>query len=173
MKCLRVSTEKQTQEYFRVMHEFSFPLTPWASTCLHLQDRKPFKAGEMVWGLVEGFAQAGLVSRWTDGKPRKYIRKVVWFGNGLVSEVRVQTVDVSCINSSSHLTLSYLFLRLQVHPDSLRPYSVFAQVFCPQSFATAVTYRDAIFHSLKVSPGIDVYAVLTPVADLHILLIWM
>lgn len=149
-----------------------FFLTLWASTCLHLQDGKPFAAGEMVWGLVEGFAQSGLVSRWTDGKPRKYIRKVVWFGNGLVSEVRVQTVDVSCINSSSHLTLSYLFLHLQVHTDSLRPYSVFAQVFCPQSFSTAVTYKDAIFHSLKVSLGIDVYAVLTPAANLlHILLI--
>ncbi|KAK3547574.1 hypothetical protein QTP86_025475, partial [Hemibagrus guttatus] len=89
------------------------------------QDGKPFAAGEMVWGQVEGFPLApGLVYRWTDGTPKKNIRKVVWFGDGMVSKV---------------------------HPDDLLPYSVFAQCFCPNSFATVTTYEDAIFHSLQVA----------------------
>ncbi|KAF4078242.1 hypothetical protein AMELA_G00197160 [Ameiurus melas] len=89
------------------------------------QDGKPFAEGEMVWGQVEGFdLSPGLVHRWTDGKPRKYIRKVVWFGDGIVSTV---------------------------HSDDLRPYASFAQCFSPNSFATVMTYKDAIFHSLQVA----------------------
>ncbi|MCI4387481.1 hypothetical protein PGIGA_G00074640 [Pangasianodon gigas] len=89
------------------------------------QDGKPFAAGEMVWGQVESFALSpGLVHRWTEGKPRKHIRKVVWFGDGMVSKV---------------------------HSDGLWPYAAFAQCFCPNSFAMVMTYKDAIFHSLQVA----------------------
>ncbi|KAM9445621.1 uncharacterized protein Hap1MRO34_024404 [Clarias gariepinus] len=89
------------------------------------QDGKPFAAGEMVWGTMGDFALCpGLVQRWTGGKPKKYIRKVMWFGDSTVSEV---------------------------HSDDLRPYSAFAQHFCPKLFATMTTYKDSIFHSLKVA----------------------
>lgn len=112
----------------------------------------------MVWGLVEGAALSpGLVCRWTEGKPTKYIRNVVWFGDGLVSKVRVQTVDLSCINSS-YFKLSCPLLWLQVHPDGLQPYAAFAQCFCPHSFATSMTYKNAIFHSLQVRFSITLYA---------------
>ncbi|KAG7323123.1 hypothetical protein KOW79_012825 [Hemibagrus wyckioides] len=99
-------------------------LTPNKEAEYSYQDGKPFAAGEMVWGQVEGFPLApGLVYRWTDGTP-KNIRKVVWFRDGMVSKV---------------------------HPDKLQPYSVFAQCFCPNSFATVMTYKDTIFHSLQVA----------------------
>ncbi|GAA6110991.1 uncharacterized protein LOC113641932 isoform X1 [Tachysurus ichikawai] len=89
------------------------------------QDGKPFAAGEMVWGRVKGFVLIpGLVYRWTDGKPKRHIRKVVWFGDGIVSKV---------------------------HPDELLPYFVFAQCFCPDFFAVETTYKNAIFHSLQVA----------------------
>lgn len=66
----------------------------------------------MVWGRVKGFVLIpGLVYRWTDGKPKRHIRKVVWFGDGIVSKVRVQTVCLFYINSlrCSGLTCSFLF----------------------------------------------------------------
>ncbi|XP_046726063.1 uncharacterized protein LOC124399272 isoform X2 [Silurus meridionalis] len=89
------------------------------------QDGKTFAPGEMVWGRVWGSALSpGLVLRWTDRKPRKYLRKVVWFGDGMVTKVNA---------------------------DGLQPYTAFAQCFCSNSFAKVTTYKDAIFHSLQTA----------------------
>ncbi|XP_076840262.1 uncharacterized protein LOC143485023 isoform X2 [Brachyhypopomus gauderio] len=88
------------------------------------QDSKAFAAGEMIWGHVEGFAiWPGLVQQPED-KRCVSMCEVVWFGDRMVSKV---------------------------HKDGLRPFSAFAQCFCPNSFATVTTYKDSIFHSLQVA----------------------
>lgn len=124
----------------------------------------------MVWGQVEGFPLTpGLVYRWTDGTPKKNIRKVVWFGDGMVSKVRVQTTSQSvphALFKAVRFNTFFPFPRLQVHADKLQPYFVFAQCFCPISFATVTTYKDTIFHSLQVRFSTDLYA------TLHVLVIF-
>uniref|UniRef100_A0AAR2IM11 DNA (cytosine-5-)-methyltransferase n=1 Tax=Pygocentrus nattereri TaxID=42514 RepID=A0AAR2IM11_PYGNA len=81
--------------------------------------------GAMVWGSVEGFAVwPGLVEELTRLKNGDTLCKVAWFGDGMISEIR---------------------------SDALQPYSVFAQCFCPNSFATVTAYKDAIFRSLQVA----------------------
>uniref|UniRef100_A0AAR2L3X3 DNA (cytosine-5-)-methyltransferase n=1 Tax=Pygocentrus nattereri TaxID=42514 RepID=A0AAR2L3X3_PYGNA len=84
----------------------------------------------MVWGSVEGFAVwPGLVEELTRLKNGDTLCKVAWFGDGMISEVR---------------------LRIDCVMYALQPYSVFAQCFCPNSFATVTAYKDAIFRSLQV-----------------------
>ncbi|XP_036067962.1 DNA (cytosine-5)-methyltransferase 3B isoform X2 [Oryzias melastigma] len=79
--------------------------------------------GELVWGLIEGFAPwPGIVipSKREPQLPGK--RMVEWYGQGMSSQISLH---------------------------GLKPYSAFSQHFCPNSFVTLVTYREAIFSSLQ------------------------
>ncbi|XP_067302642.1 DNA (cytosine-5)-methyltransferase 3B-like [Pseudorasbora parva] len=81
--------------------------------------------GEMVWGPIEGFGLwPGLVQSWDSKKPCGSLRKVIFFGNRMLSEIQV---------------------------DDLLPFFSFAKCFCSNSFATVATYKDAIFNSLQVA----------------------
>uniref|UniRef100_A0A6Q2X7G6 DNA (cytosine-5-)-methyltransferase n=1 Tax=Esox lucius TaxID=8010 RepID=A0A6Q2X7G6_ESOLU len=89
-----------------------------------LRDGKGYTVGELVWGKVEGYSLwPGIVQPWKREQPAVGIRKVEWFGDGMFSEIQCQ---------------------------ELLPFGAFAQYFCPNSFATLVTYRDAIFQSLQL-----------------------
>uniref|UniRef100_A0A8C1VYZ3 DNA (cytosine-5-)-methyltransferase n=1 Tax=Cyprinus carpio TaxID=7962 RepID=A0A8C1VYZ3_CYPCA len=80
--------------------------------------------GEMVWGPIEGFGLwPGLVQSWDSKRPCGSMRKVIFFGNRLLSEIQA---------------------------DDLLPFFSFAKCFCSNSFATVMAYKDAIFYSLQV-----------------------
>uniref|UniRef100_A0A8C1YUV9 DNA (cytosine-5-)-methyltransferase n=1 Tax=Cyprinus carpio TaxID=7962 RepID=A0A8C1YUV9_CYPCA len=84
-----------------------------------------YTVGEMVWGPIEGFGLwPGLVQSWDSKKPCGSMRKVVFFGNKMQSEVQA---------------------------DDLLPFFSFAKCFCSNSFATVMVYKDAIFSSLQVA----------------------
>uniref|UniRef100_A0A673FTH4 DNA (cytosine-5-)-methyltransferase n=1 Tax=Sinocyclocheilus rhinocerous TaxID=307959 RepID=A0A673FTH4_9TELE len=84
-----------------------------------------YTVGEMVWGPIEGFGLwPGLVQSWDSKKPCGSMRKVVFFGNRMQSEVQA---------------------------DDLLPFFSFAKCFCSNSFATVMAYKDAIFSSLQVA----------------------
>ncbi|XP_073794099.1 DNA (cytosine-5-)-methyltransferase 3 beta, duplicate b.2 isoform X2 [Danio rerio] len=84
-----------------------------------------FSVGEMVLGPIEGFGLwPGLVQSWDSERPCGSMRKVIFFGNGMQTEVQA---------------------------DSLLPFSSLAKCFCSNSFATVMAYKDAIFSSLQVA----------------------
>ncbi|KAK7128668.1 hypothetical protein R3I94_017036 [Phoxinus phoxinus] len=84
-----------------------------------------YTVGEMVWGQIEGFGLwPGLVQIWDSKRPYGSIRKVIFFGNRMLSEIQA---------------------------DDLLPFFSFAKCFCSNSFATVATYKDAIFNSLQVA----------------------
>uniref|UniRef100_A0A8C1Q8Q1 DNA (cytosine-5-)-methyltransferase n=1 Tax=Cyprinus carpio TaxID=7962 RepID=A0A8C1Q8Q1_CYPCA len=84
------------------------------------------QVGEMVWGPIEGFGLwPGLVQSWDSKRPCGSMRKVIFFGNRLLSEVEKWLYD-------------------------LLPFFSFAKCFCSNSFATVMAYKDAIFYSLQV-----------------------
>ncbi|KAK6303611.1 hypothetical protein J4Q44_G00260650 [Coregonus suidteri] len=94
------------------------------SSCLY-EDGKGYSVGDLVWGQVEGYSLwPGIVQPWKGRQAAKSIRKVEWFGDGMFSEINTQ---------------------------KLLQFGAFAQCFCANSFATLVTYRDAIFQSLQVA----------------------
>ncbi|KAG1962003.1 DNA (cytosine-5)-methyltransferase 3B [Pimephales promelas] len=84
-----------------------------------------YTVGEMVWGPIEGFGLwPGLVQMWDSKRPCGSIRKVIFFGNRMLSEIQA---------------------------DDLLPFFSFAKCFCSNSFATVTAYKDAIFSSLQVA----------------------
>uniref|UniRef100_A0A8C7KPS9 DNA (cytosine-5-)-methyltransferase n=1 Tax=Oncorhynchus kisutch TaxID=8019 RepID=A0A8C7KPS9_ONCKI len=88
-------------------------------------DEKGYNVGDLVWGPIRGFSLwPGTVQPWKGRQAAKSIRKVEWFGDGMLSEKNTR---------------------------GLLPFGSFAQCFCTNSFATLVTYRDAIFQSLQVA----------------------
>ncbi|XP_051518544.1 DNA (cytosine-5)-methyltransferase 3B-like [Myxocyprinus asiaticus] len=88
-------------------------------------DQDGFTVGEMVWGQIEGLGLwPGLVQSWDSVSPCGSMRKVVFFGNKMVSEI---------------------------HSDNLQPFSSFVKCFCSNSFATVTMYKEAIFSSLQVA----------------------
>nr|XP_029477722.1 uncharacterized protein LOC115102196 isoform X2 [Oncorhynchus nerka] len=94
------------------------------SSCLY-EDEKGYNVGDLVWGQMGGFSLwPGTVQPWKGRQAAKSIRKVEWFGDGMLSEKNTRR---------------------------LLPFGSFAQCFCTNSFATLVTYRDAIFQSLQVA----------------------
>uniref|UniRef100_A0A8C7KNS8 DNA (cytosine-5-)-methyltransferase n=1 Tax=Oncorhynchus kisutch TaxID=8019 RepID=A0A8C7KNS8_ONCKI len=91
----------------------------------HCQTIKGYNVGDLVWGPIRGFSLwPGTVQPWKGRQAAKSIRKVEWFGDGMLSEKNTR---------------------------GLLPFGSFAQCFCTNSFATLVTYRDAIFQSLQVA----------------------
>ncbi|XP_067228552.1 DNA (cytosine-5-)-methyltransferase 3 beta, duplicate b.2 [Chanodichthys erythropterus] len=84
-----------------------------------------FTVGEMVWGPIDGFGLwPGLVQSWDSKRPCGSMRKVIFFGNRILSEIQA---------------------------DDLLPFFSFAKCFCSNSFATVKAYKDAIFNSLQVA----------------------
>ncbi|KAK2851964.1 hypothetical protein Q5P01_008240 [Channa striata] len=79
--------------------------------------------GELVWGKVEGFSlwPATIISCTEENLPPE-TRMVAWYGQTMSSQVSLQT---------------------------LKPFASFGHFFCSSSFATFVTYREAIFLSLQ------------------------
>ncbi|XP_017295445.1 DNA (cytosine-5)-methyltransferase 3B [Kryptolebias marmoratus] len=79
--------------------------------------------GELVWGQIEGFSPwPGIIVPYKRGLRLPEKRMVEWYGQRMCSQVSLQT---------------------------LQPYSEFDRHFCAKSFATLVTYREAIFSSLQ------------------------
>ncbi|XP_023812790.1 DNA (cytosine-5)-methyltransferase 3B isoform X2 [Oryzias latipes] len=79
--------------------------------------------GDLVWGLIEGFSPwPGVVipTRGEQQLPGK--RMVEWYGQKMTSQITLQ---------------------------NLKPFAAFSQHFCPNSYATLITYREAIFSSLQ------------------------
>uniref|UniRef100_A0A087XZA5 DNA (cytosine-5-)-methyltransferase n=1 Tax=Poecilia formosa TaxID=48698 RepID=A0A087XZA5_POEFO len=79
--------------------------------------------GELVWGQIEGFSPwPGVVVPFKDQVHRPQKRMVEWYGQRMCSQVSLQ---------------------------SLKPFAAFSQYFCANSFATLVTYREAVLLSLQ------------------------
>ncbi|CAJ1084356.1 uncharacterized protein LOC117821083 isoform X3 [Xyrichtys novacula] len=84
--------------------------------------------GELVWAAADGFASwPAVVSSTESGQPGK--RTVWWYGQNMSSQVSVK---------------------------DLKPFAAFAKLFCTNSFAVFLTYREAIFVSLQVCESLRV-----------------
>uniref|UniRef100_A0A4W5M1D2 DNA (cytosine-5-)-methyltransferase n=1 Tax=Hucho hucho TaxID=62062 RepID=A0A4W5M1D2_9TELE len=92
---------------------------------IYRNDEKGYNVGDLVWGQIEGYSLwPGIVQPWKGRQAAKSIRKVEW--------------DI-------------MFLLFSINTQGLLQFGAFAQFFCTNSFATLVTYRDAIFQSLQVA----------------------
>ncbi|XP_037539704.1 DNA (cytosine-5)-methyltransferase 3B-like [Nematolebias whitei] len=79
--------------------------------------------GELVWGQIEGFSSwPGIIVSYERESWDSEKKMVEWYGQRVCSQVDLQT---------------------------LKPYAEFGLHFSAKSFATLVTYRDAIFSSLQ------------------------
>ncbi|XP_048097329.1 uncharacterized protein LOC125293455 isoform X1 [Alosa alosa] len=89
------------------------------------QDGRGFEAGNLVWGNVTGYSRwPGVVLPWRTKNTKPGIRKVKWFGDGLLS---------------------------RIHVGGLHPFSAFAESFCHKSLATLAPYKAAILQSLQTA----------------------
>ncbi|XP_062396865.1 uncharacterized protein LOC134087406 [Sardina pilchardus] len=89
------------------------------------QDGRGFEAGDLVWGNVTGYSRwPGEVLPWRTKNTKPGIRKVKWFGDGLLS---------------------------RIHVGGLHPFSAFAESFCHKSLATLAPYKAAILQSLQTA----------------------
>ncbi|XP_040008597.1 uncharacterized protein LOC120803781 isoform X2 [Xiphias gladius] len=79
--------------------------------------------GELVWGKVEDFSPwPAIIIPCTEENQLPGKRMVEWYGQRMSSQVSLQTT---------------------------KPFTAFSQYFCARSFATLVTYKEAIFLSLQ------------------------
>ncbi|KAM4736751.1 uncharacterized protein FYW61_004416 [Anableps anableps] len=79
--------------------------------------------GELVWGQIDSFSPwPGIVVPFKGQTQLPQKRMVEWYGQRMCSQVGV---------------------------ESLKPFAAFSQYFCANSFATLVTYREAVFSSLQ------------------------
>ncbi|XP_027867476.1 uncharacterized protein LOC114141193 [Xiphophorus couchianus] len=79
--------------------------------------------GELVWGQIEGFSPwPGIIVPFKGQVHLPQKRMVEWYGQRMCSQVSVK---------------------------SLKPFAAFSQYFCANSFATLVTYREAVLLSLQ------------------------
>lgn len=84
---------------------------------------RSFCQGELVWGKIQGFSTwPGIIVPYRKEREIPEKRMVEWYGQRMSSQVSVQ---------------------------ALTPFAAFGQKFCSNSFATLVTYREAIFLSLQ------------------------
>uniref|UniRef100_A0A8C7S0X3 DNA (cytosine-5-)-methyltransferase n=1 Tax=Oncorhynchus mykiss TaxID=8022 RepID=A0A8C7S0X3_ONCMY len=125
----RVCTLKTTESIEIIVLDDSDDDVIWTETIQHkvhyIFDEKGYNVGDLVWGQIEGFSLwPGTVQPWKGRQAANRIRKVEWFGAGMFSEINTR---------------------------GLLPFGSFAQCFCANSFATLVTYRDAMFQSLQVA----------------------
>ncbi|XP_029973906.1 uncharacterized protein LOC115407632 [Salarias fasciatus] len=88
-------------------------------------DGKGFPSGELVWGKLKGFSWwPGLVVPWKTKTAPPGMRRVEWFGDGMFSEVYIETLLL---------------------------YSAFTKCFCKNSFASLPLYKSALFESLELA----------------------
>ncbi|XP_067097019.1 uncharacterized protein [Osmerus mordax] len=84
-----------------------------------------YDVGELVWGHMEGCSMwPGVVRVWESRPVPSGVRRVEWYLDGMFSEIGTQ---------------------------GLHRFAAFSQHFCANSFATLITYREAIFKSLQVA----------------------
>ncbi|XP_037539747.1 DNA (cytosine-5-)-methyltransferase 3 beta, duplicate a [Nematolebias whitei] len=89
------------------------------------QDEKGFLTGELLWGKVKGFSWwPGMVVAWKSKCPPPGMRRVVWFGDGMFSEV---------------------------HVNGLLPFEAFSRCFCKNSFTSFPVYREAIYQIIELA----------------------
>ncbi|XP_062314360.1 uncharacterized protein LOC134018441 isoform X2 [Osmerus eperlanus] len=89
------------------------------------QDDGGYDVGELVWGHMEGCSMwPGVVRAWESRPVPSGVRRVEWYLDGMFSEIGTQ---------------------------GLHRFAAFSQHFCANSFATLITYREAIFKSLQVA----------------------
>ncbi|XP_063064322.1 uncharacterized protein LOC134456735 [Engraulis encrasicolus] len=87
------------------------------------QDGQGYEVGELVWGNVTGYSSwPGEVLPWRTKDTKHSVRKIRWFGDGLVS---------------------------RMHIRGLNPFSAFPDFFCHKSLATLAQYKAAIMQSLQ------------------------
>ncbi|XP_041859223.1 DNA (cytosine-5)-methyltransferase 3B-like isoform X2 [Melanotaenia boesemani] len=97
-------------------------LTPPSSRFVEEPMRR-FCQGELVWGKIQGFSPwPGIIVPYRKEREIPEKRMVEWYGQRMSSQISVQ---------------------------ALTPFAAFGQKFCANSFATLVTYREAIFLSLQ------------------------
>ncbi|MEQ2298178.1 hypothetical protein AMECASPLE_002504 [Ameca splendens] len=123
-------TDNSSGERFK-QGEFIFIVTSdeedqsWDSTA-KIPDSEEFpekSIGELVWGQIEGFSPwPGIIIPFKGQGQLPQKRMVEWYGQRMCSQASVA---------------------------SLKPFAAFSQYFCANSFATLVTYRDAILSSLQ------------------------
>ncbi|XP_047226829.1 DNA (cytosine-5-)-methyltransferase 3 beta, duplicate a isoform X2 [Girardinichthys multiradiatus] len=89
------------------------------------QDGKAFPVGELVWGKLSGISLwPGLVIPWKSKQASPDMRRVEWFGDGMVSEIST---------------------------ERLKPFSSFTLFFCKNSFTSLPTYREAIYQICELA----------------------
>ncbi|XP_036386719.1 uncharacterized protein LOC118779008 [Megalops cyprinoides] len=89
------------------------------------EDGQGFKTGDLVWGKLKGFSQwPGLVVGWRSKQVPTAMRRVEWFGDGMLSEM---------------------------HTGALLPFAAFSKCFCNNSFSSLPAYKDAIYQVLELA----------------------
>ncbi|XP_061591518.1 DNA (cytosine-5)-methyltransferase 3B-like [Cololabis saira] len=118
----KCETRKQADSIFIVSDEEDNRSSPTA-TEPSLSKLSVCAQGEMVWGRIEGFSfWPAVIIPSRKGSQLPENRTVQWYGHQMFSEVGLK---------------------------SLSPYEAFGQHFCANSFATFITYREAIFSSMQ------------------------
>uniref|UniRef100_A0A674C390 DNA (cytosine-5-)-methyltransferase n=1 Tax=Salmo trutta TaxID=8032 RepID=A0A674C390_SALTR len=122
-----IKSQQQTNSLLKLITHRLFYFSCLLDTSFK-HSQKGYNVGDLVWGQIDGYSLwPGIVQPWKGRQAAKNIRKIEWCGDGMFSEVRGRG-DIVFLFSVS-----------------------FAQCFSANSFATLVTYRDAIFQSLQVA----------------------
>uniref|UniRef100_A0A8C7ZD26 DNA (cytosine-5-)-methyltransferase n=1 Tax=Oryzias sinensis TaxID=183150 RepID=A0A8C7ZD26_9TELE len=90
-----------------------------------LQDGKGFPVGDLVWGRVKSLSLwPGMVTPWKSKTSPVGMRRVEWFGDGMISETNT---------------------------EGLLPFSTFSKSFCKNSYASLPMYKKAIYEILELA----------------------
>uniref|UniRef100_A0A3P9M6C2 DNA (cytosine-5-)-methyltransferase n=1 Tax=Oryzias latipes TaxID=8090 RepID=A0A3P9M6C2_ORYLA len=89
------------------------------------QDGKGFPVGDLVWGRVKSLSLwPGMVTPWKSKSSPVGMRRVEWFGDGMISETNT---------------------------EGLLPFSTFSKSFCKNSYASLPMYKKAIYEILELA----------------------
>uniref|UniRef100_H2MIN9 DNA (cytosine-5-)-methyltransferase n=1 Tax=Oryzias latipes TaxID=8090 RepID=H2MIN9_ORYLA len=89
------------------------------------QDGKGFPVGDLVWGRVKSLSLwPGMVIPWKSKSSPVGMRRVEWFGDGMISETNT---------------------------EGLLPFSTFSKSFCKNSYASLPMYKKAIYEILELA----------------------
>ncbi|ROL53231.1 DNA (cytosine-5)-methyltransferase 3B [Anabarilius grahami] len=114
-----------------------------------------YTVGEMVWGPIEGFGLwPGLVQSWDSKRPCGSMRKVIFFGNRMLSEVASRrsrmffSPEMDSMDELLRVMLNWAFGGFKpTGPDGLRPQSEYSEEdFMPRSVngndGSSLNYKD-------------------------------
>uniref|UniRef100_A0A674C3L9 DNA (cytosine-5-)-methyltransferase n=1 Tax=Salmo trutta TaxID=8032 RepID=A0A674C3L9_SALTR len=119
-----IKSQQQTNSLLKLITHRLFYFSCLLDTSFK-HSQKGYNVGDLVWGQIDGYSLwPGIVQPWKGRQAAKNIRKIEWCGDGMFSEINTR---------------------------GLLQFGAFAQCFSANSFATLVTYRDAIFQSLQVA----------------------